>query len=118
MPLWQDRPDAWHEILPGVRRRVVAGREGVMMVLYRIQPGSVFPRHTHPHVQGGTVIEGGGAFRVGEETWNLVPGSTYLIPSNVPHELKSDPTKLTLIVDLFVPERDDFRSEVLSPDRP
>ncbi len=118
MPLWQDRPEAWHEILPGVRRRVIAGELGVTIVIYRIAPGSVFPLHSHPHVQGGTVIEGGGSFRVGEATWELGPGSTYLVPSNVPHELRSDPKRPTVLVDLFVPERDDLRGEQVPPDRP
>jgi quercetin dioxygenase-like cupin family protein len=117
MPLWEDKPEAWHEILPGVRRRIVAHDIGVMMVLYRIAPGSHFPRHTHPHVQSGTVLEGGGEFSVGDELWKLGTGSSYTVAGGVPHELRSDPTAPTVILDVFTPRREDFLSETVPPDR-
>ena len=117
MPLWEDKREAWHEILPGVRRRVLAHDPGVMMVLYRISPGSTFPLHTHTHVQSGTVLEGGGRFRVGDETWTLKVGSSYTVPSNVPHELVSDPGGPTVILDVFTPRREEFLGETIAPDR-
>jgi quercetin dioxygenase-like cupin family protein len=118
VPLWEDKPAAWHEILPGVRRRILAHDGGVMMVLYRIAPGSTFALHTHPHVQSGTVLQGGGKFRVGEETWELTEGSSYTVPSNVPHELLSDPSGPTVILDVFTPRREEFLGETVPPDRP
>jgi quercetin dioxygenase-like cupin family protein len=117
MPLWEDKPEAWHEILPGVRRRIVAHGPSVMMVLYRIAAGSHFPLHTHPHVQSGTVLEGGGEFEVGGQVWKLRPGSSYTIPGEVPHELRSSPDATTVIVDVFTPRREDFRHETVPPDR-
>lgn len=118
MPLWEDKPDAWHEILPGVRRRILAHDSSVMMVLYRIAPGSVFPLHTHPHVQSGTVLEGGGQFHVGDETWHLTVGSSYTVPGNVAHELVADAGGPTVILDVFTPRREEFRGETVPPDRP
>lgn len=117
MPLWEDKLEAWHEILPGVRRRILAHDAGVMMVLYRIDPGTTFPRHTHPHVQSGTVLQGGGRFRVGDDTWQLTVGSSYTVPSDVPHELLSDPSGPTVILDVFTPRREDFLGETVPPDR-
>jgi quercetin dioxygenase-like cupin family protein len=117
MPLWEDKPAAWHEILPGVRRRILAHDPGVMMVLYQIAPGSRFPLHSHPHVQSGTVLEGGGEFVVGNEVWPLHPGSSYTIANNVPHELRVDSLRRTVILDVFTPRREDFLPESLSPDR-
>ena len=40
MTLWNDRADAWHEILPGVKRRILTHGDGVMLVLYEIAPGT------------------------------------------------------------------------------
>ncbi|HXQ48385.1 MAG TPA: cupin domain-containing protein [Thermoplasmata archaeon] len=117
MPLWEEKPDAWHEIVPGVRRRILAHAPEVMLVLYRISPGCLFPRHTHPHVQSGTVLEGGGEFRVGDDVWKLVQGSSYVVPGGVPHELRSDPRTRTVILDVFTPRRDDFMSETVPHDR-
>jgi quercetin dioxygenase-like cupin family protein len=118
MPLWHDSPDAWHEILPGVRRRILAHGSSAMMVLYRIEPGRVFPRHTHPHAQYGTVLEGGGTFHVGDQSWTLRPGDGYFVPPDVPHELRSDPSKSTVILDVFAPRRDDFLNETVPSDAP
>ena len=117
MPLWEDKPEAWHEIQPGVQRRILAHDLGVMMVLYRIAPGSRFALHTHPHVQSGTVLEGGGQFQVGTQTWTLRPGSAYTVPPNVPHELRSDPKTPTVVLDVFTPRREEFLHETVRPDQ-
>jgi quercetin dioxygenase-like cupin family protein len=116
MPLWRDRPDAWHEILPGVRRRILAHGSSAMMVLYRIEPGRVFPKHTHPHAQYGTFLEGGGVFVVGESRWTMRAGDAYYVPPNVPHELTTDRVRPSVIVDVFAPERADFLSETVPAD--
>jgi quercetin dioxygenase-like cupin family protein len=117
MPLWDDKPEAWHEIQPGVQRRILAHDSTVMMVLYRIAPGSTFAKHTHPHVQSGTVLQGGGLFQVGEETWPLKVGSAYTIPGGVAHELKADAKSPTIILDVFTPRREEFLHETVRPDR-
>ena len=118
MTLWNDRPDAWHEILPGVKRRILTHGHGVMMVLYQIAPHSTFPMHTHPHVQAGTVLDGGGRLKVGDETYRTVKGSAYSIPGGVPHEFVSDPGVPSVVLDVFVPEREDFLPEARRPDQP
>lgn len=117
MSLWNDRPEAWHEILPGVKRRILTHGHGVMMVLYRIAPGSTFPMHTHPHVQAGTVLEGGGRLMVGSETYRTLPGSSYSIPGGVPHEFVSDAGHPSVVLDVFVPDREEFLREALPPDQ-
>ncbi len=117
MPLWNDRPEAWHEILPGVKRRILAHGNGVMLVLYQIAPSSTFPMHTHPHVQAGTFLEGGGRFKVGADVYEMRKGSSYSIEGGVPHELVTHSAGPSVILDVFVPEREDFLTETVAPDR-
>ena len=117
MPLWNDRADAWHEVLPGVHRRILAHAPDVMMVLYRIEPGRKFPMHTHPHTQSGVVLEGGGEFQVGPERWTLTKGSAYSVPGDVPHEFHADPTRSVVILDVFTPRREELLHEALPADR-
>lgn len=117
MPLWDDSPEAWHEIQPGVQRRILAHAPGVMLVLYRIAPGSRFAMHTHPHVQSGTVLAGGGKFEVGGQVWTLKVGSSYTVPGNVPHELTTDPGGPTVVLDVFTPRREEFLHEAVAPVR-
>lgn len=116
MPLWNDRTEAWHEILPGVKRRILAHGKEMTLVLYEIAGGARFPKHAHAHVQSGTFLQGGGRFEVGDEVWTMVRGSSYLIPSNVPHELVTDPGAPSIVLDVFVPAREDFAQEVVAPD--
>jgi quercetin dioxygenase-like cupin family protein len=117
MPLWNDRPEAWHEVLPGVHRRILAHAPDVMMVLYRIEPGRQFPMHTHPHTQSGVVLEGGGEFKVGPSTWPLQKGSAYSVPGGVPHEFHADPKMSCVILDVFTPRREELLHEALPLDR-
>jgi quercetin dioxygenase-like cupin family protein len=117
MPLWNDRSEAWHEVLPGVHRRILAHAPDVMMVLYRIDPGRQFPMHTHPHTQSGVVLEGGGSFQVGDAQWTLKKGSAYSVPGNVPHEFRADPTMPVVILDVFTPRREELLHEALPADR-
>jgi len=117
MTLWNDRPEAWHEVLPGVRRRILAHGDGVMLVLYEIAPDCTFPKHTHPHVQAGTFLSGGGRFQVGAETYRMRAGSSYSIPGGVPHELVTDPGGPTRVLDVFVPDREDLLGETVPPDQ-
>ncbi|EQD30183.1 Cupin 2, conserved barrel domain protein [mine drainage metagenome] len=116
MPLWHEKAEAWHEILPGVQRRILAHGPSAMLVLYRIAPGNAFPKHTHPHAQYGTVLEGGGLFTIGDASWKMVRGDAYYVPPDVPHELHADPDHATVVLDVFAPEREEFRGEALPPD--
>ncbi|HTT73829.1 MAG TPA: cupin domain-containing protein [Thermoplasmata archaeon] len=118
MALWEDRPDAWHEVAPGVRRRILTHDPTVMMVLYEIAPGTTFPMHAHPHLQTGVVLEGGGSFSIGGDARPVRKGSSYLVPGGVPHELRTAADATTIVLDVFVPPREDFLGEALPPDRP
>jgi quercetin dioxygenase-like cupin family protein len=89
-----------------------------MLVLYRIAPDTVFPRHTHPHAQYGTVLEGAGTFQVGDRSWTIRAGDAYYVPPEIPHELRTDASAPTVILDVFAPEREDFLKETVPPDEP
>ncbi len=118
MSLWNDRPEAWHDVMPGVKRRILTYGHGVMMAQYHIAPNTTFPMHTHPQVQAGVLLEGSGKLQVGKEFYLLRKGSSYSIPSGVPHELVTDPTGPCIVLDVFVPERDDLKGETVPADRP
>jgi quercetin dioxygenase-like cupin family protein len=114
--LWHEKSEAWKEPLPGVKRRILAHSTTGLMVLYRIESGKVFPRHSHPHAQFGLFLEGGGDFTVGDKVWKMRAGDTYYIPPGVFHELVTDNAKTSVILDFFTPERSDYAGESLEPD--
>ena len=114
--LWHDKPGAWHEVMPGVKRRILNHSPSGMMVFYKIKPGSVFPWHNHPHAQFGIFLEGGGEFKVGETVWKISKGDSYFIPPGLHHELKTDRKHETVVIDFFTPVREDYLRESLAPD--
>lgn len=116
--IWHDRNEAWHEIRPGVRRRITAHASTGMIVQYKIEPGKVFAWHNHPHSQFGVFLQGGGILKVGDSEWRVSEGDGYFLPPSVFHELRTDGDKECVLVDFFTPERDDYASEALHPDTP
>lgn len=117
MTLWQDKPEAWHEVMPGVKRRILTNGHGVMMVHYLIAPNCTFPMHSHTQVQAGFILEGSGRLTVGKEVYPVKKGSSYSIPSGVPHELVTDSSGPCVALDVFAPDRPDFLGEAVPPDR-
>jgi quercetin dioxygenase-like cupin family protein len=61
------------------------------------------------------VLQGSLTFRVGDETRELGPGSTWNIPSNAPHEVRAGPGG-AVVLDLFAPGRADWQR--LAPGEP
>jgi quercetin dioxygenase-like cupin family protein len=114
--LWRDKQESWKEVLPGVKRRILAHSLSGMAALYRIAPNTVFPLHSHPHAQYGFVLEGEGVFKVGNSIWKLAKGDSYFIPPGVPHELTTKGDKESVIIDFFTPEREDMLNEALQAD--
>ncbi len=113
---WKDRPSAWHEVMPGVHRRILSHSLTGMLVLYRIETGKVFPLHDHAHAQFGVFLEGGGTFKVSNSAWKAKKGDAYYIPPGVKHELTIDSKQPSVIIDFFTPRREDYLSEALLPD--
>ncbi len=114
--LWHDKAEAWHEIMPGVLRRIATHASTGMMVYYKISPGTVFAWHNHPHSQFGVFLQGTGVFKVGDSEWRVKEGDGYFIPPGVSHELRVDGDKTFVCVDFFTPERDDYVPEAVEPD--
>ncbi len=114
--LWNDKPESWKDVMPGVKRRVVSHSPTGMLVYYEIKAGTIFPSHDHPHAQFGMVLQGEGSFKVGDKTWNMKKGDGYFIPPGVTHELKTLGSETFIVMDFFTPERADFLNEVKTPD--
>jgi quercetin dioxygenase-like cupin family protein len=89
-----------------VAGREVNGEQATLAVV-ELGPGALVPEHRHPNEQLGLVITGTLAFRVGAETKELGPGSTWCIPADVPHEVRAGPEG-AVVVDVFAPARADW----------
>ncbi|MEC9445278.1 MAG: cupin domain-containing protein, partial [Chloroflexota bacterium] len=70
------------ELVPGARTRTFWG-EQMLFSLVEVDADSEVPLHTHPHEQGGIIVEGELEMGVDGEVKLLKPGDMYIIPGNV-----------------------------------
>ena len=96
-----------HEISQGVRIRAPYGENLMLSLVDFEEEGTVVPLHSHPHEQGGILLEGRMELTIGSETRILEPGSLYLIAPNTPHKAVAvgGPVR---VLDVFSPVREDY----------
>jgi len=95
------------EMLPGVVRRTLTEGERMMLVEVTLAQGAVVPPHTHPHEQIGYLASGRLLFEVGDERLELVAGDSWLVPSNVSHQVTA--LEPSVAIDVFSPPREEYR---------
>ena len=90
-----------------VTRQVMADHPDLMMVAFTFgKVGATGALHSHPHVQSTFVNRGRFRFTVADDTFEVGPGDSCVIPSGVTHGCVClEPGQL---VDCFTPRRDDF----------
>ncbi|WP_157014395.1 cupin domain-containing protein [Mesorhizobium xinjiangense] len=98
--------DGWLPADPGVRRRVLAHDEQLMIVEFAFEKDAVGKPHSHPHVQASYVAQGRFEVTVDGETEVLSEGASFVVPSNAVHGVRAlEPGRL---IDSFTPARGDF----------
>jgi quercetin dioxygenase-like cupin family protein len=90
----------------GVTAQAVEG-ERTTLAIVDLEPGCTVPEHHHDNEQLGILIRGTARFRIGGETRDLVPGETWRILSDTPHEVTAGPEG-ALVVESFTPARADW----------
>ncbi len=95
-----------HHPDPGVTRQVLADSPELMVVAFRFDEGAEGALHSHPHVQSTYVRSGRFRFFLGDDTFEIGPGDSFVIPSGARHGCVClEPGEL---IDSFTPRRDDF----------
>ena len=95
------------ELVPGARTRTFWGDQ-MLFSLVEVDADSEVPLHTHPHEQGGIIVEGELEMGVDGEVKLLKPGDMYIIPGNVEHYARAYTTKAKAL-DIFSPVREEFK---------
>ena len=95
------------DMLPGVARRAVH-LDHTMMTFFDFAPGSVVPRHEHPHEQITYVVQGAMEFTLGDEAVLLRAGDGVCCPPGVPHGavVLDEPT---VALDAWYPLREEYK---------
>ena len=106
-PNLQTHDDAQRiEMFPGVARRTLNAGERTSIHEIEIAAGCTVPMHTHPHEQIGYLVSGRVRFELGDEIKELSAGDSWVIPSEVPHEVTALEDAVAL--DIFSPAREEY----------
>jgi quercetin dioxygenase-like cupin family protein len=75
--------NTWRNFLPGIERKVLHEKNGVMSYLLRLGPGAVLPAHHHPVDEECVVLQG--SLRIGTSLV-LQTGDFHLAHEGLPHD--------------------------------
>ena len=89
-----------------VTRRVLADSPELMVVAFDFREGGVGAPYHHPHIQSTYCESGHFRFHVGEREFEVGPGDSFVIPSDMVHGCTC--LEGGRLVDSFAPRRDDF----------
>lgn len=95
-----------NELGGGSARRVLAHNEQLMAVEVSFETGAVGAVHTHPHTQCSYVLSGKFRYSVEDETVEMAPGDSIVVPSGLPHGTAC--LEKGVLLDVFTPMREDF----------
>lgn len=102
----EDKDIQWETPDPGIRRKVMAYDERLMLVKVEFQKGAVGALHEHYHSQISHVESGVFEITIDGEKRVLKAGDAYYIPPHVVHgALCLEPG---VLIDVFSPHREDF----------
>ena len=104
--------------MPGVKRRILSWDKDGMLVLYKIRANALVARHSHANAQHGLVIKGGGTFEFsGGKKYEIRENEAYYVPPNEEHQLLTGSEEENILLDVFLPPREDFRKESRNCDK-
>lgn len=96
--------------LKGVDMAILGSGERMTLIRIIVQPGAMFPEHSHPNEQIGTCIKGEGELTSGSKNIKVKPGVSWTIPSNEPHSFVAKGDTPVLIHEAWSPPREDYLS--------
>lgn len=104
--LIQDEDVVWQELGDGIRRKIMAQNEAMMLVKVDFEANAIGTLHHHPHTQASYVSKGKFEITIGAEKSILEAGDVYFVPSGEVHGAVC--LKKGELIDVFNPRRDDF----------
>jgi quercetin dioxygenase-like cupin family protein len=102
----EDADTQWQEMAPGVKRKIMAYDEKLMVVKVAFESGGVGVLHQHYHTQITHVESGVFQVEIGGVKKLLSTGDAFYIPPNVLHGAVCIETGV--LIDVFSPMREDF----------
>ena len=102
----ENKTVAWQTAEAGVRRKVMAYGDQVMLVRVEFENGAVGSLHSHPHVQVSNVESGVFEIEIDKDKKILQAGDAFYVPPHIMHGAVC--IEAGVLVDVFSPMREDF----------
>jgi quercetin dioxygenase-like cupin family protein len=102
----QDAAIAWEPTEPGVKRKIMAYGEDLMVVRVVFEAGAVGKAHQHPHRQASYVESGVFDVTIDGRTQRLKAGDTFFVPADLVHGVTA--VEAGQLIDSFTPMRKEF----------
>jgi quercetin dioxygenase-like cupin family protein len=102
----KDNELEWEAVAPGVKRKIMAYDDSLMVVKVAFEEGGIGSLHQHPHIQITHVESGKFEVEIAGEKKVLEAGDVFFIPTNVWHGAVC--LEAGVLIDTFSPMREDF----------
>lgn len=106
----------WEDMGGGVRRKIMAYGDEIMLVHVAFEAGAVGIAHSHPHLQCSLVQSGMFDVTIDGVTRRLVTGDSFYVASNLVHGVIA--IESGCLVDSFTPMRAEFIAALGAPASP
>lgn len=93
----------WVALSSGIRARIMVEGNGSSIILYRLDAGSRFERHSHPFPELGVVLMGRGFALIGDEKRAVREGDAYFFPGGSLHGFEVDEGEPVVLLNVTVP---------------
>lgn len=97
---------AWEVTAPGMKRKIMAYDESLMLVRVEFEKGAVGTLHSHPHTQISHVEAGAFEVEIAGEKKVLKAGDVFYVPPHAVHGAVC--LEKGVLIDVFSPMREDF----------
>ena len=98
--------NGYKQVLTGIRLKTLVYGDKTLFTEFRLEQGSQLPPHAHPQEQTGYLIAGRIRLFIGDEIFEVEPGDSWCVLSNVEHraEILAD----SVAIEVFSPVREDY----------
>lgn len=102
----EDNSMEWEVVAPGMRRKIMAYDDSMMLVKVDFEKGAVGTLHHHYHTQISYVVKGKFEVQIDGKKQLLQAGDVFMVEPNLVHGAVC--MEDGMLIDMFSPKREDF----------
>ena len=104
--LIKDQDIPWEDLGKGIKRKIMAYNDGLMILKVAFEKGGIGDLHHHPHTQASYVSRGKFEVSIADEKKILSAGDVFFVNPDLVHGVLC--LEEGELVDIFNPKREDF----------